>query len=183
MAIKNQALTVTYYAWDTSNLAGKTGDSANHTIYVSIDGVANAADNSPAEVDSTNLPGMYSIALTADEMNGNHIMVGGKSSTSDIIIVPTSITTERGDLATVDTNVDAILVDTAALNDTALPDSVPADGSLPTLKQAVYMIVQFLTERAVSSTTVTVKKVDGSTSLMTFTLDDGTSPTSITRAS
>ncbi len=45
------------------------------------------------------------------------------------------------------------------------------------------MINQFLTERAVSSTTVTVKKVDGSTSLMTFTLDDATSPTSITRAS
>jgi hypothetical protein len=85
-------------------------------------------------------------------------------------------------LADIETDVTAILVDTGALNDTALPDSVPADGSLPTLKQAMYMLTQFLTERAVSGTTVTVKKVDGSTSLMTFTLDHATTPTSITRA-
>ena len=105
--------------------------------------------------------------------------------------------------------VDAILADTnelqtddvpgliAALNDlsaaevntqvdaaftTQMADSVPADGTIPTREQAIYMIVQWLTERAVSGTTVTVKKVDGSSSLMTFTLDDGTSPTSITRA-
>jgi hypothetical protein len=43
------------------------------------------------------------------------------------------------------------------------------------------MIVQFLLERAVSGTTCTVKKVDGSTTLMTLTLNDGTSPTEITR--
>lgn len=67
--------------------------------------------------------------------------------------------------------------------DATLADSVPADGSRPSMAQAAYAIYQFLTERAVSGTTLTVKKVDGSTSLMTFTLDDGTNPTSITRAS
>lgn len=65
----------------------------------------------------------------------------------------------------------------------ALSDSVPADGSLPSLKQAMYMVVQYMMERSVSGTTVTVKKVDGSTSLLTLTLDDATAPTSITRAS
>lgn len=65
---------------------------------------------------------------------------------------------------------------------TQMADSVATDGALPTREQAIYEIVQFLTERAVSGTTVTVKKVDGSTGLMTFTLDDGTDPTSITRA-
>lgn len=84
-------------------------------------------------------------------------------------------------VTTVDGIVDAILVDTAALNDSALPDSVPSDGSLPTLKQAVYMTVQFLMERAVSGTTVTVKKVDGSSSLLTLLLNDASAPTSITR--
>jgi hypothetical protein len=34
----------------------------------------------------------------------------------------------------------------------------------------------------VSGTTVTVKKVDGSTTLLTLTLDSATTPTSITRA-
>ncbi len=66
---------------------------------------------------------------------------------------------------------------------TQMADSVATDGSIPTREQALYEAIQFLTERAVSDTTVTVKKVDGSTTLMTFTLDDGTDPTSITRAS
>ena len=63
-----------------------------------------------------------------------------------------------------------------------IADSVPADGTIPSVKQALYMIWQFLAERSVSGTTVTVKKADGSTGLMTFTLDDATTPTSITRA-
>jgi len=68
-----------------------------------------------------------------------------------------------------------------ALN-TQLADSIPADGTRPTLRQAIYMVVQYLNERAVSGTTVTVKKVDGSTSLYTLTIDDSSDPTSITRA-
>jgi hypothetical protein len=65
----------------------------------------------------------------------------------------------------------------------AVADSIPADGSRPSVKQALYMLTQFMVERSVSSTTVTVKKPDGSTSLFTLTLNDATSPTSITRAS
>jgi len=64
-----------------------------------------------------------------------------------------------------------------------IADSIPADGTRPSVKQALYMITQFMLERAVSSTTVTVKKVDGSTTLFTLTLDDADDPTSITRAS
>lgn len=66
--------------------------------------------------------------------------------------------------------------------DATLADSVPSDGTRPSIAQALYMLVQFMTERSVSGTTVTVKKADGSTSLMTFTLNDATAPTSITRA-
>ena len=66
--------------------------------------------------------------------------------------------------------------------DDPLTDSVPADGALPTVRQALYMICQFLMERSVSGTTVTVRKVDGSTSLMTLTINDATTPTAITRA-
>jgi hypothetical protein len=51
-----------------------------------------------------------------------------------------------------------------------------------TREQALYATLQFLTDFAISGTTYTVKKVDGSTALMTFTLDDSTSPTSLTRA-
>lgn len=68
-----------------------------------------------------------------------------------------------------------------ALQET-VPDSVPADGTRPSVQQAAYMITQLLTEFAISSTTLTVKKPDGSTTLMTFTLDDATNPTSLTRS-
>lgn len=63
-----------------------------------------------------------------------------------------------------------------------IPDSVAADGSRPTINQALLMISRFLMEKSVSSTTVTVKKEDGSTNSMTFTLDNDTTPTSITRS-
>lgn len=101
-------------------------------------------------------------------------------------------------LATVDTNVDAILVDTgttipaqiSALNDvsvsdiltTAMTESYNTDGSAMTLAQALYLIAQRLTESEVSGTTLTVKQLDGSTTAYTVTLDNGTNPTSMTRA-
>lgn len=66
--------------------------------------------------------------------------------------------------------------------DQQLADSVPADGTRPTGAQALYMLVQERFERSVSGTTVTIKKVDGSTTLMTLTLNDATTPTSVTRA-
>lgn len=71
----------------------------------------------------------------------------------------------------------------SALETEALPDSVAIDGQIPTWSQAMYAIHQWLFERAVSGTTMTVYKPDGTTALMTFTLNDATSPTEITRAS
>lgn len=101
MALKNQALTVCYVAWDTSANAGKTGDSANHTIKLVQDGTEAAATNAPAEVDSTNAPGVYKLALTAGDMNFNCVVLCGKSSTAGIAIIPVTIVTERGVLPTV----------------------------------------------------------------------------------
>lgn len=94
---------------------------------------------------------------------------------------------------------DAVLAAIAALNNLSaaqvntevvdvlrtdtIPDSYATDGNQPTIAQAILAIQQFLHERSVAGTTVTVKKPNGSTTAMTFTLDDGTNPTSITRAS
>ena len=66
--------------------------------------------------------------------------------------------------------------------DATLADSIPADGTRPSAAQALYMLTQFMLERSVSGTTVTVKKADGSTTLLVLTLDDATSPTSVTRS-
>jgi len=66
---------------------------------------------------------------------------------------------------------------------TVIADSVAADGSRPTIFQALLMMTRFLMEKSVSGTVLTVKKEDGATSSMTFTLNDADDPTSITRAS
>lgn len=70
-----------------------------------------------------------------------------------------------------------------AVGQRQIPDAYAADGAQPTIEQAILAIHQFLQERVVASTTVTVKKPDGSTAAMTFTLNDAANPTSITRAS
>lgn len=65
---------------------------------------------------------------------------------------------------------------------TQMTEAYAADGTAPTLAQALCLIQQSLHEFAISSTTRTVKKLDGSTTAATFTLDDATNPTSTTRA-
>jgi hypothetical protein len=64
----------------------------------------------------------------------------------------------------------------------ALTESYAADAAAPTLTQAVLAIQQFLQEKSISGTTMTVKKLDGTTTAMTLTLSDATTPTSVTRA-
>ena len=76
MATRNIVHTVTYLAWDTGNNVGKTGDnpSVNHTLKWVKDGALEAVDGTPAEVDATNAPGIYKVALTAD---GNETAILG----------------------------------------------------------------------------------------------------------
>ena len=105
--------------------------------------------------------------------------------------IPALIATAQADLDTI-TGSDGATLATAQGNyapakvadilTTALTEAYAADGAAPTLTQAVMLILQHLSESSISSTTKTVKKLDGSTSAATFTLDDATTPTSITRA-
>lgn len=63
-----------------------------------------------------------------------------------------------------------------------LTESYAADGSAPTVAQALMLIQQSLGDFSISGTTLTVKKVDGATTAATFTLNSSTVPTSTTRA-
>ena len=63
-----------------------------------------------------------------------------------------------------------------------LAESYAADGVAPTLEQAIMGLQQFLQERIISGTTLTVRKLDGTTAAMTFTLSDASNPVSLTRA-
>lgn len=160
-----------------------------------------------AEIDS-NSTQLAAIVADTNEIQADWANGGRLDLLLDAIKVVTDALPDSGaltslataaNLATVDGNVDAILVDTdttipaliAALNDisvsdiltTQMTESYAADGTAPTLAQAVFLIQQFLFERSVSGTTTTIKQLDGSTTAATLTLDDATSPTSITRAS
>lgn len=73
----------------------------------------------------------------------------------------------------------------AGVNDvlrTALTEGYAADGAAPTLEQFAFMVWSLLAERSIAGTTLTARRLDGSTSAMTFTLDDADAPTSQTRS-
>jgi hypothetical protein len=70
-----------------------------------------------------------------------------------------------------------------ALYTRQLTESYATDGAAPTVAQALMLIQQMLGDFSISGTTLTVKKVDGTTDAATFTLNDGSAPTAITRAS
>lgn len=72
-----------------------------------------------------------------------------------------------------------IATDIANLLTGNLTEAYPSAAGALTLTTALYSMHQFLTEFAISGTTYTVKKRDGSTTAKTFTLDDATTPTSI----
>ncbi len=105
MAIKNAALTVNFFVWDTANNIGRTGDASNLTMRLVKDGGTPATlTNAISEPDSTNMPGVYEVALTASEMNADFIALAGKSSTADTVVIPLTIATEQGKVGDVETD-------------------------------------------------------------------------------
>lgn len=73
-------------------------------------------------------------------------------------------------------------IDAADHLTTQMTEAYAADGVAPTTAQALHLLIAMLTEISVSSTTLTAKKLDGSTAAATFTLNDASDPTSITRS-
>lgn len=74
---------------------------------------------------------------------------------------------------------------TAAENATAvlttqMTESYRGTGAAPTLAQSQFELIAHMGESSITSTTKTLKKIDGSTTAKTYTLDSSTTPTSIT---
>ena len=94
MAVKGQILIgICYFALDGGHNIGQTGDGPNHTLKLIRDGVEGGVTNLVNEVDSVGCPGLYSVNLTAAEMNADFIVLQGKSSTAGVSIVPVGIAT------------------------------------------------------------------------------------------
>lgn len=77
---------------------------------------------------------------------------------------------------------DAVTEIVTAMLTTAMTEAYAADGAAPTLAQALFLIQQTVGDFSISGTTLTAKKLDGATTAATYTLNDGTNPTSRTRA-
>ncbi len=92
MATRGVQMTVQFVAWDTTNNVGKTGDNANFTLRWVKDGTSSAPTNSSSEVDATNCPGVYKITITTTEAACDVGTICGKSSTSGVVIIPTTVT-------------------------------------------------------------------------------------------
>jgi len=70
----------------------------------------------------------------------------------------------------------------ADILNTAMTESYAADGAAPTLAQALFQLLSYGYEFEISGDTLTAKKLDGSTTAMTFTLAPAGGPyTSCTR--
>jgi len=154
---KNEAVTVTYTAWDTSANAPKTGDVANHTIRLLTDGVASTPAASPAEVER----GEYKIVIAAGENTGTMMAVIGESSTGSVVIVKASWQNlDRAKLAAAILNLDLDQVEDDC-----------ADDSVGTAMLAIL-------HSAISGSNRVIKKTDGSTTKRTqaVTLDGDASP-------
>jgi len=99
--VASQKLAV--YAHDTAADAAKTGDAANITANICLDGTVNSSnstnDVNPTELDATDFPGVYVFDLTQAETNADMIVLAAVSSTADIALEPVVVYTLPGDNA------------------------------------------------------------------------------------
>ena len=181
------------YAYDRTDDTPKTGDAANISASLSKDGGAAASTNdaNPTELSS----GYYVFELTQEETNAEVLCLIPITPTADIQVrsLPEALYTDNliamagGQFnQTVDSlRASRIRGDAewiTAKFTTALTEAYPADGADATLAELLYLILQNVSEFAIAGTTKTVKKLDGSATAATYTLDDATAPTSTTRA-
>lgn len=168
--VANQKLPI--FAWDGALGTPKTGDQANITAQISIDGGVTAATNdvNPTQLDATDAPGVYLFDLTAAETNGNLIIVSAVSSTANVVIRPvfertievmrgtdganTTVPDAAGTAAGLHAVTDALI---AALNDLSVADILGGtiEGAI-TLSQVLQVLLAFTSGLANGGGTPTI---------------------------
>jgi len=128
--------------------------------------------NGEAGIDWANIGG----ASTAQNLSGTNIDVD--QIVASVSGAVASVTAG----VTVTTNNDKTGYALAASGHAAMTEGYAADGAPATLPEILYMIWSLLAEKDITATTMTTKKLDGSTTAMTFTLNSATLPTSVTRS-
>lgn len=92
--VSGQKVTMVCVDTSTGKLYAETY--SNLTFYVSKDdGAVTALAGTPAAKDATNARGVFDCALTATETNADKLVFTGKSTTTDIDVIPVVIYTTR----------------------------------------------------------------------------------------
>jgi hypothetical protein len=158
--------------------AGKiVGDNVNATIssrasQTSLDTLDDLVDTEVAAIKTKTDQLVFTVA---NQVDSNSLSVSATGIRTAVGLATANLDTQIAAVPTAAQNFAAVLT-------TAITESYAADNVAPTLAQAIMLIQQSLHEFAINSTTRTVKKLDGSTTAATFTLDSATAPTSTTRA-
>lgn len=140
-----------------------------------IDAGVNNFEIAPTRIE---LKTISSLVATDIVSAGAITTLSGAVVNVDLVDLTTTTTTATN----LTTNNDKTGYALSATGSAAMTEGYAADGATGTLNQLLYMILQSIHEFAISGTTRTVKKLDGTTDAMTFTLDSATAPTSTTRA-
>lgn len=158
----------------------EAGKSYNVNVSATVGGVAAKATVKSFILRANSTDSALTVGTNNDKA-GYSIGTGGITSSSFAAgaIDATAIATDAIGSAELATTAVAEIV--SAVLTTQMTESYAADGTAPTLAQSLFLIQQHLGDASISSTTKTVKKLDGSTTAATFTLDSATAPTSITR--
>lgn len=156
----------------TARVTANTDQLAGQTV------TAGAGVTFPASVASpTNITAASGVALTAAYDPAKTAAQAGDAMTLTGAYDAAKTAAQAGTAMTLTSAYDF------AKGTVAMTESYAALGAAMTPAQALHEIRALLAERSISSVTLTAKKIDGTTTAATYTLDDATNPSAQTRAS
>lgn len=164
----------------TGNVGGNVVGSVG-SVTGAVGSVTGAVGSVTGNVGGNVVGSVASVTGAVGSVTGNvgGNVVGSVASVTGAVGSVTGLTASN-----LDTTISSRLASSAYVSPTtALTESYSTLHAAPTEAQLLFEIRSLLAEKSVTSTTLTAKKIDGSTTAMTFTLDSSSSPTSITRAS
>lgn len=162
-----------------------SGTGNSHALYLNStngQGLCVVAGSHAVTATSSAGKGMEIIGATGDvvaDITGN--LSGSIGSVGTAGIAAASYAAGAVDAAALAADASQEIADTTLARSLAA-ESYAADGAVPTLSQMLYGIWSALAQFDIAATTITCRKLDGTTSAMTFTLNDAANPTSRTRA-
>ncbi len=133
-----------------------------------------------AQADLDLLAGTDGATLATTQGNYAPSKAGDAMTLETAAITAAVMATDSVDAAALST--DAVQAIADSVKSRQMAEGYAADTVAPTVEQMLFMIWSYLNEASIVSVTKTSKKLDGSTTAMTHTLDDDTNPTSVTRA-